>query len=61
MFNTKQRIFLWAYITCVFNFAALIFYSFELLDPEGVIELFVFVTAVSAGSLVFDLHRYNKR
>lgn len=60
MLNTKERIFVGAYSVCVFNFLALIFYSSELLAPKGVIELFVSVAAVLAGSLVIDLHKYNK-
>lgn len=60
MLNTKERIFVLAYSVCLFNFTALIFYGFELLEPKGIIELFMFVAAGLAWILVTDLHKYNK-
>lgn len=60
MLNTKERIFVGAYSVFILNFIALIFHGFNLLEPKGIIEIFVFVAAVLASSLVIDLHKYNK-
>lgn len=60
MLNTKQRIFVGAYLVCVLNLAALILYSSELLSIETVMDMFVSIAAVFAGALIFDLHKYSK-
>lgn len=60
MLNTKERIFFGAYSVTILNFTALIFYGFNLLEPEGIIELFVCIAAILATSLVTNLHKYNK-